>query len=212
MNEIDIGNQVWMTANLNVDKFRNDDLILEVRTIEGWKRANKELKPAWCYLDFDPVKGKKFGKLYNWQAVIDPRGLAPDGWHIPHIDEWMELVDYLGGEKISGSKMKLLNDSESRDHCTNDSGFSALIGGYRYFNGRLETSGMSYWWSSTEAYPTTAWIISLFYGSGDVMVLDDDKKNGCYVRCIRGNETNYDSRLPRPSSVSLLAAIIGGGQ
>lgn len=80
---VTIGNQVWMAENLNVDKFRNGDLILQAKTEEEWKKAGENKHPAWCYFDNDTANDAKYGKLYNWYAVNDPRGLAPAGWHIP---------------------------------------------------------------------------------------------------------------------------------
>ena len=90
-----IGEQIWMTKNLNLEKFRNGDPIPQVKTQAQWKKAREEKKPAWCYYNNDPVNGVKFGKLYNWFAVTDPRGLAPKGWHIPNEEEWKQLVKYL---------------------------------------------------------------------------------------------------------------------
>jgi uncharacterized protein (TIGR02145 family) len=101
---VKIGTQTWMAENLNVSTFRNGDPIPEAKTDEEWKKAGKEGKPAWCYYDNDPKNGAKYGKLYNWYAVIDPRGLAPAGWHIPSDAEWTTLGDQLGSDP--GKKMK----------------------------------------------------------------------------------------------------------
>jgi uncharacterized protein (TIGR02145 family) len=103
---VTIGTQVWMTKNLDVDKFRNGDPIQQVKTSEEWEKANINKQPAWCYYDNDPLNGTKYGKLYNWYAVHDQRGLAPIGFHIPTIDEWTKLINYLGGESIAGKKIK----------------------------------------------------------------------------------------------------------
>lgn len=84
---IKIGNQTWMTENLNVDNFQNGDIIPEAKTTEEWEQAGKRQQPVWCYYDYDINNGKKYGKLYNWYAVNDPRGLAPKGWHIPSDEE-----------------------------------------------------------------------------------------------------------------------------
>ena len=104
--EVKIGNQVWMIKNLDVDTFRDGDAILEVKTEDEWRRAGEEGKPAWCYYENDPGNGEKYGKLYNWYAVVDKRGLAPEGWHVPSDEEWTVLIDYLGGEAAAGTKMK----------------------------------------------------------------------------------------------------------
>lgn len=101
---VTIGSQVWMTKNLDVSTFRNGDPIPQAKTEEEWKKAGGNRQPAWCYYDNDPANGAKYGKLYNWYAVIDPRGLAPAGYHIPSDAEWTKLKDYLGSD--AGTKMK----------------------------------------------------------------------------------------------------------
>ncbi len=90
--EVKIGDQTWMAENLNVDKFRNGDLIPEAKTNEEWVKADDNNQPAWCYINNDPATANSFGRLYNWPAVDDPRGLAPEGWHIPNDMEW-EILD-----------------------------------------------------------------------------------------------------------------------
>lgn len=106
-NKVTIGQQIWMTDNLNADKFRNGDIIPETRTIADWKRAGFNQQPAWCYYNNDSINKTKFGKLYNWYAVNDPRGLAPKGWHIPFDAEWTNLANNLGGINIAGGKLKV---------------------------------------------------------------------------------------------------------
>lgn len=101
---ITIGTQVWMTKNLDVATFRNGDSIPQAKTNEEWVNAGINKQPAWCYYDNDPANGAKYGKLYNWYAVNDPRGLAPVGYHIPSDAEWTKLGDFLGSD--AGTKMK----------------------------------------------------------------------------------------------------------
>jgi len=103
---VTIGTQVWMTKNLDVSTFRNGDVIPQASTDEAWEAAGINKQPAWCYYDNDPANGTKYGKLYNWYAVNDPRGLAPAGYHIPTDAEWTVLTEYLGDENIAGKKMK----------------------------------------------------------------------------------------------------------
>jgi uncharacterized protein (TIGR02145 family) len=117
---VKIGNQTWMTENLNVERFRNGDLIPQAKTNVEWEKAGKEGKPAWCYYDNDPKNGAKYGKLYNWYAVNDPRGLAPAVWHIPTDTEWSTLDNQLGDD--AGKKMKSTSGWDSWDEnltCTN---------------------------------------------------------------------------------------------
>jgi hypothetical protein len=95
-NEVTIGSQVWMTKNLDVATFRNGDPIPQAKTYEEWEKAGENKQPAWCYYDNDPANGAKYGKLYNWYTVADPRNVCPVGWHVPTDAEWTVLTDYLG--------------------------------------------------------------------------------------------------------------------
>jgi uncharacterized protein (TIGR02145 family) len=182
VNAIIIGNQIWMTKNLNVDKFRNGDPIPEAKTDEEWENAGEDKQPAWCYYNNDPANGEKFGKLYNWYAVNDPRGLAPEGWHIPSDAEWTQLTGYLGGESVAGTKMKSSSDWGKDGNGTNESGFSGLPGGYRGFN---DFGLYGYWWSSTESGTNYAWYRYLVYGNGSVSRTNFGKEGGFSVRCLR---------------------------
>ncbi len=120
-----IGTQVWMAKNLNVSTFRNGDTIPEAKTNEEWEKAGNNKQPAWCYYDNDTKKGAKYGKLYNWYAVIDPRGLAPTGYHIPLNEEWASLYYFLGNEDGSGKKIKSANGwNNGVKECTNCSSWT----------------------------------------------------------------------------------------
>ncbi len=183
---VKIGQQEWTSKNLNVATFRNGDAIPQARTNEEWKNAGNEYKPAWCYYDNDPKNGDKYGKLYNWYAVTDPRGLAPSGWHVPSDAEWTKLTDYLGGEDVAGNKMKSNNGWGDNGSGSNESGFSGLPGGYRYNEGTFNDIGIyGYWWSSTQTTPNFAVSRSLFYGGGDVDREHYSKSIGYSVRCFR---------------------------
>jgi len=105
-----IGEQEWMTRNLNVSRFRNGDLIPEVQDHEEWAIAGREGRPAWCYYDNDPDNGKIYGKLYNWYAVNDSRGLTSAGWRVPNKEDFETLVDFLGGWECAGQKLKEVSD------------------------------------------------------------------------------------------------------
>jgi uncharacterized protein (TIGR02145 family) len=126
-----IGTQIWKIDNLNVDRFRNGDIIPEARTTEEWLKAGENKEPAWCYYDNDTNVGQPYGKLYNWYAVNDPRGLAPEGWHIPSKDEFQNLIDFLGGGINAKSKLKSPIFWDGND---NVFGFNAVPGGERGIN------------------------------------------------------------------------------
>ena len=100
---VTIGSQVWTSKNLNVSTYRNGDVIPQVQDQEAWATLTTG---AWCYYNNDPANGTKYGKLYNWYAVNDARGLAPQGYHIPNDAEWHILLNYLGGHDVAGTKMK----------------------------------------------------------------------------------------------------------
>jgi len=190
-----IGNQEWMTRNLDVDRFRNGDLIPHIESKEEWEEAGENGQPALCYYDNDPENGKKYGKLYNWHAVNDPRGLAPEGYHVPTKEEWISLVEYLGGKGIAGHKMKSVKswdewnnqDIEFQDgNGDNSSGFNALPGGFRYqdgFFGFIRIFAM--FWSATEDGSVNAWIRNLNHSSSYAHWGIESKKLGASVRCLR---------------------------
>lgn len=188
---ITIGTQVWMTKNLDVATFRNGDTIPQAKTDDEWSDFWLEAQPAWCYYDNDPANGAKYGKLYNWYAVNDPRGLAPVGYHIPSDAEWTRLADFLGGENVAGTKMRSKSGWDSypggSGNGTNTSGFSGLPGGNRDPGGRfdfIEQNG--FWWSSTESNKKhAAWSRDLWYIKGSVDRYDVSKDYGFSVRCLR---------------------------
>jgi len=181
---ITIGKQKWMLKNLDVDEFRNGDPIPEAKTKKEWKEAGKNKQPAWCYYDNDPSNGEKYGRLYNWYAVNDPRGLAPESWHIPSDAEWTQLTDYLG--RTAGKKMKNMRGWPSNSICTNESGFSGLPGGRRDESGSFYSIDVNgFWWGSTETSINYAWFLGLYYLSDGAGVFDCSKYYGLSVRCVR---------------------------
>ena len=184
---VTIGDQVWMTKNLDVSTFRNGDPIPEAKTDEEWEKAGENKQPAWCYYNNDPANSTKYGKLYNWFAVKDPRGLAPDGWHVPSEAEWTKLGDYLGGTSLAGGKMKSTTGwDEPNTDASNSSGFEALPGGDRRNNGTFNYIGFNgYWWSSTESSTTNAWSRYLNYLYGVVFRFTFNKTYGFSVRCLK---------------------------
>lgn len=183
---VTIGKQVWMNKNLNVDKFRNGDPIPQVKTNKEWEKAGDEGKPAWCYYDNDPANGDKYGKLYNWYAVNDSRGLAPKGWHVPSDEEWTILTDYLGGEVEAGAKMKSKSGWYKEGNGTNSSGFSGLPGGNRNGYGTFDGIGnYGHWWSSTEDGTRAVWYRCLGCDTGIFSGNVYNKGIGFSVRCLR---------------------------
>ena len=199
MEKIKIGNQVWMKNNLNVEKFQNGDIIPYSQNQNEWENAGRNRTPACCYYNNDPANGIKYGKLYNWYAVNDSRGLAPVGWKIPTEMDFDELIQFLGGAKVAGGRMKSSNgwknkfdyfnniSEDESGNGTNDSLFSGLPGGSRddsQFYG-IETNG--FWWSADENSIEGAKSITLFH-CDEVVSREESplyyKGNGMSVRCL----------------------------
>ena len=184
--EVKIGKQVWMTKNLDVDRFRNGDVIPEVKNAKQWIKASKNKKAAFCYYDHDPKNGAIYGKLYNWYAVKDSRGLAPKGYHIPNDAEWTVLAEFLGGEYVAGEKLKSTSGWANGGNGDNSSGFNGLPGGYCGYDGLFASmTEDGYFWSSSEYNTSGAWGRSLSYSSPEVGRSFYYKYNGLSVRCLR---------------------------
>jgi len=187
-NEVTIGKQVWMKENLNVDKFRNGDPIPEAKTKEEWEKAGENGQPAWCYYNNNPDNGDRYGKLYNWYAVNDPRGLAPEGWKIPSDEDWSRLTDFLGrnaGKKMKSTEFWADNNGESGNG-TNKSGFSGFPGGTCGYDGTFYSIGnYGGWWSSTELDTDLVWYPYLGYTNGVIGRNASHKADGFSVRCLR---------------------------
>ncbi len=207
---VTIGNQVWKSKNLNVDRFRNGDPIPQAKTAEEWERAGKNRQPAWCYYDNNPANAEKYGKLYNWYAVSDPRGLAPRGWHIPSDEEWATLIDNFGGEDVAGGKMKSTTGWDENGHGTNNFGFTGLPGGYRNSNEFGGMGSTAAWWSSSSGGIGVAWMRQLNWYSKNVGWENYNKSNGYSVRCIKGNDASVEEYLANQLEAKANSASNGG--
>jgi uncharacterized protein (TIGR02145 family) len=177
-----ICNQAWTTKNLTVTRYRNGDIIPQVQ--DGTQWANLKTG-AWCYYLNDPTTESTYGKIYNWYAVNDPRGLAPQGWHIPTENEWTILSNCVSnnGGALKSTSSLWLNPNVG---ASNSSGFSALPGGNRNNGCCFYSMGeLAYFWSSTPYLTNYAINYSLrntenTIGKGPVFV-----NEGKYVRCVK---------------------------
>ena len=155
-----VGTQTWQTKNLNVTTYRNGEVIPEVQDATAWESLTTG---AWCHYDNDPANDAIYGKLYNWYAVNDSRGLAPSGFHVPTETELTAVTD-----------MK------------DPAGFAGLPGGFRNFDGMFYDIGYyGIWWSSTQEDPSYAWDRHLNYDTGVADRLSSGNNYGLSVRCLR---------------------------
>jgi uncharacterized protein (TIGR02145 family) len=189
---VTIGAQVWMAENLKTTKYRNGDPITNVADNTEWENLTTG---GYCTYDDDLNNLNAYGHLYNWYAVNDPRNIAPEGWHVASDSEWTTLNNYLGGGIAAGDKLKetgTIHWTVSNTQ-TNESGFTALPGGFRnnmrlgglkaiYHYSDIGLNG--YWWSSTESESISA-IIRYFAFDNSLLTLSFLKNYGCSVRCVK---------------------------
>lgn len=185
-NSIRIGTQVWMNENLKTTKFNDETNIPLVTDFSSWKTLSS---PAYCWYNNDTsVIRNKYGALYNWYTV-NTNKLCPKGWHVPSDKEWEILSTFLGGDSIAGSKLKeagTVHWEKPNTEATNESGFTALPGGYRNNRGMFESIGsFCFWWSATEHTATDASGLSVGCIGSDFTRISSLKKNGSSVRCIK---------------------------
>ena len=189
---VTIGNQVWTAENLNTSHYRNGDTIIQIDDPVRWEN---NVGGAWCYYtmgDFNFYNNPyetvlPYGKLYNWYAVNDERGLAPEGWHVATLDDWKTLLDNLGGYEVAGGKMKTYARWQSpADIDVNSSGFTMLFGGYRSNRGLfLDYDKYAYFWTSTEYKDSYCWCYDLYAESTLVARYTHLKGNGLSVRLVK---------------------------
>ena len=189
---VTIGTQTWMVENLRVTKYRDGSPILMLDNRTLW--VNDSIG-AYCYYNNDSANGKIYGLLYNGPAILNPKKLAPEGWHIPSDEEWQKMIDYLGGENVAGGKLKEKGNAHWLENvgATNQSGFSALPAGQRDANIQVNDQYNSFDWlglrtffaSSTEWGDKIVWVRNLQNLNGRVNRIHGGGSNGISVRCVR---------------------------
>ena len=211
-----IGTQVWTDKNLNVANYRNGDPITYAANATEWNAATNAGIGAWSYYNFDATNGLIFGKLYNWFAVNDSRGLAPAGYHIPTKIEYNTL------STNSGSALKAASSEWGASMGSNTTGFTGLPGGNNNITGssRFEDKGTSGWfWTSDYdvAYPTKAYFRLLQISAGLVDVGSYSKTYGMSVRLVKDDNTIESapttpilSSTTSAASITSSSAILGG--
>jgi uncharacterized protein (TIGR02145 family) len=185
-----ICSQVWMIKNLDISTYRNGDPIPQVTDATQWSGLTTG---AWCWYNNDSATYASYGKLYNWYAVNDPRGLAPSGWHVPSYTEWTTLSTCLGGDAVAGGALKEAGTTHwlsPNTGATNSSGFAGLPASFRIKTGTYNAIGVGsygYWWSSTESVGNSlnAWFWNLAFDNTTVSSNTPNKASGLSVRCLR---------------------------
>jgi len=183
---VSIGTQVWLKENLKVTHYSNGDAIEDAASNATWLNL---LTGAYCNYNNNASFAPGYGRLYNWFAVNDSRGICPAGWHPATDAEWSVLTDLLGGEAVAGGKLKetgTIHWSIPNEGATNEVGFTALGGGYRSNTAAfLGFGSIGSWWCSTESSTTEAWARGIF---NDAVTVDRggyyEKIMGFSVRCV----------------------------
>jgi uncharacterized protein (TIGR02145 family) len=186
-NIIKISDQVWMTENLKTTKYNDGTNIPLVTDNTAW--ANLDA-PGYCWYNNDSSSyAQIYGALYNW-LTVEAGKLCPTGWHVPTDAEWTTLTDYVGGTSVAGGKLKetgITHWKSPNTGATNETGFTALPGGYRnYYEGAFNSIGnIGVWWSKSEYNTDSAWGRRMRYNYSDVSKAGYDKAMGFSVRCVR---------------------------
>jgi len=183
---VEIGDQCWTKENLKTTKYDDGSVIPNITDSVQWIDLTTG---AWCNYENSAGNDAIYGKLYNGYTVSDPRNVCPAGWHVPTDTEWTTLTNFLGGENVAGGKMKNTTGwAPLNTEATNESGFSGLPNGGRFYNnsGVFALVGYhSFWWSSSEFVSSALYYRQLQYIGGDVIRFFDAKQSGFSVRCLR---------------------------
>jgi uncharacterized protein (TIGR02145 family) len=194
---IKIGDQCWMAQNLKVTKYRNGDSIPVVTDDTKWYGLSTG---AYCNYLNDAGLGNLYGRLYNWYAIYDSRGLTPEGWHVPTDEEWKQLEMYLGMSQAEADAVDWRGTDEGgklKDYgialwrspntgATNERGFTVLPGGHRTGNGYFTTINYgAFFWSSTMVDINQAWQRFFANNHGDLYRSGYDMRCGKSIRCIK---------------------------
>ena len=202
---VTIGDQVWFAENLRTTVYANGDPIPFSLTDDEWVSTNAGATAVYGEGNSDCTNYSpdldacdeaqslaEYGRLYNWYAVDDARGLCPVGWHVPTDEEWSDLEDFITAQGFSdteGTALKSTYGWYDGGNGTDDFGFSALPGGYRFsVNGSFVDAGYGgYWWSSSP-FDGSAWLRNLYNFDSVIYRYYDNPCFGLSVRCLRDAE------------------------
>ena len=177
------GDQCWFAENLRSEVYANGDSVVGNLTGTDWALTTSGAQQVY---EGDADNLLNYGRLYNWHAVNDARGLCPSGWHVPTDDEWTDLIDFLGGEASAGEALKASPDDDFSWDGTNASGFSGLPGGRVNVNGTFsQESSVGYWWTATNDGVSFAWSRGVESTYDSVARNTGNKVAGFSVRCAK---------------------------
>lgn len=181
---VTIGTQIWTDENLKTTKFSNGDALPTTTLNISGEPAPKY---QWVYED-DSVKLGTYGRLYTWYAVTDSRNICPTGWHVPSVIEWETMKSFLGGDSVAAGKLKetgTLHWQTPNTGANNQTGFTALPGGYRTLIGAYAGLTLSCWFWSTSDDAPLGWGQSMHHDDGILLKGGYNKPAGVSVRCIK---------------------------
>jgi uncharacterized protein (TIGR02145 family) len=195
-NTITIGSQLWMKENLNVQRFKNGEAIPNVTDNTIWGNLTTA---AWCRVNNNPDASNAFkiGLLYNGYVAQDARGVCPNGWKVPDDSDFNKLVEYLGASSIAGGKLKEANGIYSlwnspNTGATNESGFTALPGGWRVGKTGIYTEGnFTDWgygcrlWTKSNSFAGGVYLLDVYYVNTSTNRGSQIQSYGSSIRCIK---------------------------
>ena len=185
---VKIGDRIWMSMNLLTTRFQTGDPIPVAEQNEEWEKLGERGLPACCWYNNQTQGMVRFGLLYNWFAVQDPRGLAPVGWSIPNDKDIKDLINTQGGINTAGRKLKSKTGWSHFGSGNNSSGFSGHPAGGRGALGSfLDLGDYANWWLRESSNERDACFFSLTFVDSTVRIQNDGfKASGLSVRCVRG--------------------------
>jgi len=216
-----IGDQCWFSENLRTTTFANGEDVPYTPDASDWNESWSTQAPAFSvfYYNGHNTDGidsyddmvEAYGKIYNWYAVDDARGLCPEGWHVPSLSDWNQLESYIidnyaqFDEDNVGDALKSCRQENSPlgDDCLTDEhprfdeysaavygidyfGFNAIPGGQRLHGGAYNNIGRdSSYWTSTYMSHDQSHYISFSYHNGSMSKSYKNCVHGYTVRCVR---------------------------